>query len=101
MAHGLAKEAPRGDAWVDPWSQTDGWVMQGQSLRKFDYVCGEETGVALLTRHSHGPALLQIGEINQALVWQVQGDTVQLQWGDQRLRAHVYAAKDQMACVCR
>ena len=96
MAHGLAKEAPRGNAWVDPWSQTDGWLMQGQSLRKFDYVCGEETGVALLTRHSHGPALLQIGEINQALVWQAQGDTVQLQWGDQRLRAHVYAAKDQI-----
>jgi 3-methylcrotonyl-CoA carboxylase alpha subunit len=72
MAHGLAKEAPRGNAWVDPWSQTDGWLMQGQSLRKFDYVCGEETGVALLTRHSHGPALLQIGEINQALVWQAQ-----------------------------
>ena len=95
MAHGLAKEAPRGNAWVDPWSQTDGWLMQGQSLRKFDYVCGEETGVALLTRHSHGPALLQIGEINQALVWQAQGDTVQLQWGDQRLHAHVYAAKDQ------
>jgi 3-methylcrotonyl-CoA carboxylase alpha subunit len=95
MAHGLAEEAPRGDAWVDPWSQTDGWVMQGQSLRKFDYVCGDETGVALLTRHSHGPALLQIGEKNQALVWQAQGDKVQLQWGDQRLRAHVYAAKDQ------
>ena len=95
MAHSLAKEAPRGNAWVDPWSQTDGWLMQGQSLRKFDYVCGEETGVALLTRPSHGPALLQIGEINQALVWQAQGDTVQLQWGDLRLRAHVYASKDQ------
>jgi 3-methylcrotonyl-CoA carboxylase alpha subunit len=96
VAHGLAAEAPRGNAWIDPWSHTDGWLVQGQSLRKFDYVCGDETGMALLTRSSHGPTLLQIGEQSLALVWQSQGDTVQLQWGEQRLRAHVYATKDQI-----
>jgi len=96
VAHGLAEEAPRGQAWVDPWLHTDGWVVQGHSLRKFDYVCGEAAGVALLTRYSHGPALLQIGEQTQALAWQVHGDAVQLQWGEQRLRAHVYAVKEQL-----
>ena len=96
MAHGLAVEAPRGNAWVDPWSHTDGWVMQGQSLRKFDYVCGEETGSALLTCSSHGPTQLQIGEYTHALLWQVHGEAVQLQWGEQRLRAQVYAVKDQL-----
>jgi 3-methylcrotonyl-CoA carboxylase alpha subunit len=96
VAHGFAAQAPRGQAWVDPWSHTDGWVMQGQSLRKFDYVCGEETGVAWLTRYSHGPTQLQIGEQAHALVWQVHGEAVQLQWGEQRLRAQVYAVKDQL-----
>ena len=96
VAHGFAAQAPRGQAWADPWSHTDGWVMQGQSLRKFDYVCGEETGVAWLTRYSHGPTQLQIGEQAHALVWQVHGEAVQLQWGEQRLRAQVYAVKDQL-----
>jgi len=95
-AHGFAAQAPRGQAWVDPWSHTDGWVMQGQSLRKFDYVCGEETGVAWLTRYSHGPTQLQIGEQAHALVWQVHGEAVQLQWGEQRLRAQVYVVKDKL-----
>ena len=96
MAHGLAVEAPRGNAWVDPWSHTDGWVMQGQSLRKFDYVCGEETGLALLTRSGHGSTQLQIGDHAHPLLWQVHGEAVQLQWGEQRLRAQVYAVKDQL-----
>ena len=96
MAHGLAVEAPRGNAWVDPWSHTDGWVMQGQSLRKFDYVCGEETGSALLTRSGHGSTQLQIGDHAHPLLWQVHGEAVQLQWGEQRLRAQVYAVKDQL-----
>ncbi len=96
VAHGFAAQAPRGQAWVDPWSHTDGWVMQGQSLRKFDYVCGEETGVAWLTRYSHGPTQLQIGEQAHALVWQVHGEALQLQWGEQRLRAQVYVVKDQL-----
>jgi 3-methylcrotonyl-CoA carboxylase alpha subunit len=96
VAHGFAAQAPRGQAWVDPWSHTDGWVMQGQSLRKFDYVCGEETGSALLTRSGHGPTQLQIGDQAHALTWQVHGEAVQLQWGEQRLRAQVYAVKDQL-----
>jgi 3-methylcrotonyl-CoA carboxylase alpha subunit len=96
MAHGLAVEPPRGNTWVDPWSHTDSWLMQGQSLRKFDYVCGQETGAAVLTRSSHGPTQLQIGDQAHALAWQVQGEAVQLQWGEQRLRAQVYAVKDQM-----
>jgi 3-methylcrotonyl-CoA carboxylase alpha subunit len=96
MAHGLAVEAPRSNAWVDPWSHTDGWLIQGQSLRKFDYVCGEETGAAVLTRSSHGPTQLQIGGRAHTLAWQVQGEAVQLQWGEQRLRAQVYAVKDQL-----
>jgi len=95
MAHGLAVEAPGGNAWVDPWSHTDGWLIQGQSLRKFDYVGGEETGAAVLTRSSHGSTELQIGDQAHALVWQVHGEAVQLQWGKQRLRAQVYAVKDQ------
>jgi 3-methylcrotonyl-CoA carboxylase alpha subunit len=96
MAHGLAEELPLGNAWVDPWSHTDGWVMQGQSLCKFDYVCGEKMGAAMLTRSSHGPTLLQIGEQTHALLWQVHGESVQLQWGEQRLRAQVYAVKDYL-----
>ena len=96
MAHGLAVEASRGNAWVDPWSHTDGWVMQGQSLRKFDYVCGEETGSALLNRSGHGSTQLQIGDHAHPLLWQVHGEAVQLQWGEQRLRAQVYAVKDQL-----
>ena len=95
MAHGLAVEAPRGNAWVDPWSHTDGWLIQGQSVRKFDYVGGEETGAAVLTRSSQGSTELQIGDQAHALVWQVQGEAVQLQWGKHRLRAQVYAVKDQ------
>ena len=96
MAHGLAVEPPRGNAWLDPWSHTDGWLIQGQSLHKFDYVCGQETGAAVLTRSSHGPTQLQIGGQAHALAWQVQGEAVQLQWGEQRLRAQVYAEKDQL-----
>jgi len=96
MAHGLAAEPPCSNAWVDPWSHTDGWLIQGQSLRKFDYVCGEEKGAAVLTRSSHGPTQLQIGDQTHALAWQVQGEAVQLQWGEQRLRAQVYAVKDQL-----
>jgi 3-methylcrotonyl-CoA carboxylase alpha subunit len=30
------------------------------------------------------------------MAWQVLGEAVQLQWGEQRLRAQVYAVKDQL-----
>jgi len=96
VAHVLQSETSSAPGWQDPWSRTDGWLVQGQSLRKFDYLCGEASGLAVLTRTSHGPSLLQIGERTQTLEWQVHGDAVQLQWGEQRLRAQVYAVKDQL-----
>jgi len=96
VAHVLQSETSSAPGWQDPWSHTDGWLVQGQSLRKFDYLCGEASGLAVLTRTSHGPSLLQIGERTQTLEWQVHGEAVQLQWGEQRLRAQVYAVKDQL-----
>ena len=96
VAHVLQSETSSAPGWQDPWSRTDGWLVQGQSLRKFDYLSGEASGLAVLTRTSHGPSLLQIGERTQALEWQVHGDAVQLEWGEQRLRAQVYAVKDQL-----
>jgi 3-methylcrotonyl-CoA carboxylase alpha subunit len=81
--------------WADPWSHTDGWTVQGSSQRKFEYAMGDTRWMAHLTHHNHGPVVLQVGDISHPLHWQAQDGAVLLQWGPQRLRAHVYAYKDQ------
>jgi 3-methylcrotonyl-CoA carboxylase alpha subunit len=81
--------------WQDPWSHTDGWTVQGSSRRAFEFTVEDKTWIASLTQHNHGAMILQVGDATHSLHWQAQDGAVLLQWGPQRLRAHVYTFKDQ------
>ena len=81
--------------WRDPWTLTDGWTVQGSSQRRFEFALADTRWRAHLTLHNHGAMVLQVGDVSHPLHWQAQDGAVLLQWGPQRLRAHVYIYKDQ------
>jgi len=81
--------------WTDPWALTDGWTVQGSSRRTFEFAFADKNWTASLMQHNHDAMVLQVGDATHSFHWQAQDGAVLLQWGPQRLRAHVYTFKDQ------
>ena len=92
VAQALQIEKPSAAGWQDPWSQTDGWLLQGLSQRSWTFQLGDLQLQAQLTCHTRGQHLLQVGEHQHPFSHQVQGDGLQLVWGPHRWHAHVYQA---------
>jgi len=95
VAHGLMQASPVKVGWLDPWSHTDSWTMQGSSQRRFEFALGDTRCRAHLTLHNQGAMVLQVGDATHPLHWQAQDGAVLLIWGPHRFSAHVYTFKDQ------
>jgi 3-methylcrotonyl-CoA carboxylase alpha subunit len=95
-AHVLAAEAALEDA--DPWSRRDGWRLHGGAQRHINLeLLGQPLLVQLLRLHD-GATALQIGDQRWALQARALGaDRHDLQIGEQRLTATVYASGERYA----
>ena len=90
VAQLLQSEKPAASGWQDPWSQTDGWLVQGVSQRSWSFQQGDTQLQAQLSRHTHGDTVLQVGAHQHPFSHQLQGDALLLLWGPHRWLAHVY-----------
>jgi len=86
----LRNEQHASDGWVDPWSVRQSWLMQGRSVRSFDFEIHGEMHTAALTSLVRGGMRLQIAGHEAAFSWRDVAGQLQVTWGDQELRSHVY-----------
>ncbi len=95
-AHVLAAEAALEDA--DPWSRRDGWRLHGGAQRRINLELQGRPLVVQLCRLHDGATALQIGDQRWALQSRsLGGHRHDLQIGDQRLTATVYAQRERYA----
>ena len=96
VAHRLASEARLEDA--DPWSRRDGWRLHGGAQRLLSLqVQGQDLTVAMERQHD-GATVLQIGGQRWPFGARVLGGARHdLQLGDRRITAAVYAQGERHA----
>jgi len=96
VAHRLAAEARLEGA--DPWSRRDGWRLHGGAQRRLSLqVQGADLAV-LMERLHDGATVLQIGEQRWPFAARVlEGARHDLQLGDRRITATVYAQGERHA----
>ncbi len=90
----LRSEQHLSEDWVDPWSVRQSWLMQGRSVRSFQFETQGETHTAALTCLARGGMRLQIAGHEAVFTWRDTAGQLQLTWGDQTLRCHVYPNAD-------
>jgi 3-methylcrotonyl-CoA carboxylase alpha subunit len=90
----LRSEQRLSEDWVDPWSVRQSWLMQGRSVRSFQFETQGETHTAALTCLARGGMRLQIAGHEAVFTWRDTAGQLQLTWGDQTLRCHVYPNAD-------
>ncbi len=86
----LRSEQEHSKDWVDPWSVRQSWLMQGRSVRSFHFEMNGKTHTAALTSLVRGGMRLQIDGHEAAFSWRDAAGQLQVTWGDQSLRCHVY-----------
>ena len=95
-AHMLAAETALEDA--DPWSHRNGWRLHGGAQRRIHLELQGQPLALLLCRLHDGGTALQIGDQRWALQTRsLGGHRHDLQIGDQRLTATVYADGERYA----
>ena len=90
----LRSEQHLSEDWVDPWSVRQSWLMQGRSVRSFQFETQGETHTAALTCLVRGGMHLQIDGHEAVFTWRDTAGQLQVTWGDQELRSHVYQDAD-------
>jgi 3-methylcrotonyl-CoA carboxylase alpha subunit len=90
----LRSEQHLSEDWVDPWSVRQSWLMQGRSVRSFQFETQGETHTAALTCLARGGMHLQIDGHEAEFSWRDAAGQLQVTWGDQSLRCHVYPNAD-------
>jgi len=78
-------------AWTDPWSVRNNWVIQGQSIRSFEFMANVTAIKAELISRVRGGMRLRIAEVEADFSWQDHAGELQLHWNDHDWRCHVYA----------
>jgi 3-methylcrotonyl-CoA carboxylase alpha subunit len=90
-----ALQAERASEGVDPFSRRDGFHSHAVMQRRFEFEFGGEHAKALLTYERGGQLHLQVGagdsQVSGPLAWRRVADGLDLQFGEQRTRAVVYA----------
>ncbi len=86
----LRSEQEHSKDWVDPWSVRQSWLMQGRSVRSFHFEMHGKSHTAALTSLVRGGMRLQIDGHEAAFSWRDAAGQLQVTWGDQSLRCHVY-----------
>ena len=87
----LRTETTEHTGWTDPWSVRQSWLMQGRSLRSFHFEMHGEKHTAALTSLVRGGMRLQIDGNEAAFSWRDVAGQLQVTWGEQHFRCHVYA----------
>jgi 3-methylcrotonyl-CoA carboxylase alpha subunit len=90
----LRAEQHSADGWVDPWSVRNNWWMQGRSVRHFQFESQGVTHTAVLTSLVRGGLCLQIAGLEAAFNWRDVAGQLQVSWGVEALRCHVYPNTD-------
>jgi 3-methylcrotonyl-CoA carboxylase alpha subunit len=83
------------DSWADPWAQTDGYMPMGVSQRRYSWQMDEEVMQTVLTTGVQ-PTLAVADLVAQPWSAKLDHDSLDISWGDQRLKAHVHAWGDQV-----
>ena len=86
----LRSEQDHSEDWVDPWSVRQSWLMQGRSVRSFHFEMHGETHTAALNCLVRGDMRLHIDGHESAFSWRDVAGQLQVTWGDQHFRCHVY-----------
>ena len=87
----LRTETTEHTGWTDPWSVRQSWLMQGRSVRSFHFEMHGEKHTAALTSLVRGGMRLQIDGNEAAFSWRDVAGQLQVTWGEQHFRCHVYA----------
>ena len=80
------------EGWFDPWAARNNWLMQGMSTRAFDFICNTFTLKASLISAVRGGMRLRIADEEADFSWRDVGGQLQVTWGEQSWRCHVYAS---------
>ncbi len=80
------------EGWSDPWAARNNWLMQGMSTRAFDFICNTFTLKASLISAVRGGMRLRIADEEADFSWRDVDGQLQVTWGEQSWRCHVYAS---------
>ncbi len=86
----LCDEQHGSDGWIDPWSVRQSWLMQGRSVRNFQFDAHGEKHAAALTCLVREGMRLQMAGQQAAFSWRDVAGQLQVTWGEQHFRCHVY-----------
>ena len=86
----LRSEQNHSEDWVDPWSVRQSWLMQGRSVRNFQFDAHGEKYTAALTCLVREGMRLQMAGQEAAFSWRDVAGQLQVTWGEQHFRCHVY-----------
>jgi 3-methylcrotonyl-CoA carboxylase alpha subunit len=75
---------------ADPFSRRDGWRSHGVAMRPFAFEFHGEAARAELTYLHDGALTLTIGNVSGALAFASNGNSIDIHFAGQRLRASVY-----------
>jgi 3-methylcrotonyl-CoA carboxylase alpha subunit len=87
----LRTETTEHTGWTDPWSVRQSWLMQGRSVRSFHFEMHGKKHTAALTSLVRGGMRLHIDGNEAAFSWRDVAGQLQVTWGEQHFRCHVYA----------
>ena len=87
----LRTETTEHTGWTDPWSVRQSWLMQGRSVRSLHFEMHGEKHTAALTSLVRGGMRLHIDGKEAAFSWRDVAGQLQVTWGEQHFRCHVYA----------
>jgi 3-methylcrotonyl-CoA carboxylase alpha subunit len=86
----LRDEQHGSDGWIDPWSVRQSWLMQGRSVRNFQFDAHGEKHTPALTCLVREGMRLQMAGQEAAFSWRDVAGQLQVTWGEQHFRCHVY-----------
>ncbi len=88
----LRTETPEHSGWTDPWSAHSNWLMQGVSNRSFEFTVNGSSIKVVLISHVRGGMRLRITDDEADFRWRDVDGQLQVTWGEQSWRCHVYAS---------
>ena len=86
----LRDEQHGSDGWIDPWSVRQSWLMQGRSVRNFQFDAHGEKHTPALTCLVREGMRLQMAGQEAAFSWRDVAGQLQVTWGEQHFSCHVY-----------
>jgi len=83
------------EGWPDPWAARNNWLMQGLATRTFEFTRNAATLKASLISAVRGGMRLRIADEEADFSWCDVGGQLQVTWGAQSWRCHVYSSGNE------